>query len=131
MAIAGGHSEHSPLHVQSWRVAGSKVGKPTQTRPRPQTCLDVPQAALVQGPANWAVTATAKVRMVVMTEVCILGVVERVDDTADQCYCGRACWSVIVWMNSGMTEGYVTEDQTLASFWDNHTLYQLSMNWFG
>lgn len=71
------HVEHSPLHVQSWRVAGSKVGKPTQTRPRPQTCLEVPQAVLVQGPANWAVAAIVKVKMVAMIEVCIFGVVER------------------------------------------------------
>lgn len=66
------HSRNLPLHVQSWRVAASNVGKPTQTRPRPQTCLDLPHSALVQGPANCAVAATAKVKRVAMNEVCIL-----------------------------------------------------------
>lgn len=74
-ASPAAYSQHLPLHVQSWRVAASNVGNPTQTRPRPQTCLDVPQAALVQGPANCAVAATAKVKMVAMIEVCILVVV--------------------------------------------------------
>ena len=70
------HRGRLPLQVQSWRVATSKVGKPTQTKPRPQTCFDEPQAALVQGPANCAVAATAKVKRVAMSEVCILDVVE-------------------------------------------------------
>lgn len=65
-------SRHLPLHVQSVRVAGLNVGKPTQTRPRPQTCFEVPQAVLVHGPANCAVAATAKVKRVAMIEVCIL-----------------------------------------------------------
>lgn len=60
--------------MQSVRVAASNVGKPTQTSPRPQACPDLPQAALVQGPANCAVAATAKVKMVAMIEVCILEV---------------------------------------------------------